>query len=78
MMLLAVIASVLFFSFVNGSFIMRDTEDTIVTDGEWLVCPSDSPIAWRDFLLKRVQGRFSGKSIVGGLIEPAVNLQVPV
>ena len=60
------------FSFVNGSSIMRDTEETIVTDGEWLVCPSDSPIAGRDFLLKRVLGCFSGQAIVVGFIESAV------
>ena len=30
------------FAIVNGSSIMRDTEDAIVTDVEWLVCPSDS------------------------------------
>ena len=67
-----VVAFVFFFSFENGSPTLHDTEDAIVTDGDWVTCSSDSSIAGRDFLLKRVQGCLSGQAIVGGLTKPAI------
>ena len=41
-----------------------DAEDTIVLDDQdWNICPSEAPIAGRDFRLTKGQGCFNGREI---------------
>ena len=46
---------------LKGVSIIRDAEDTIVLDDQdWNICPSEAPIAGRDFRLTKGQGCFNG------------------
>ena len=51
-------------SIVQGVSIIRDAKDTIVLDDQdWNICPSEAPIAGRDFRLTKGQGCFNGQDI---------------
>ena len=68
----AFVVLVSLFTLLEGVSIVRDDVDTIVLDeSDWNICPSEAPIAGRDFRLTKAQGCFTGQDITG-ITDPRV------
>ena len=68
----AFVVLVSLFTLLEGVSIVRDDVDTIVVDeSDWNICPSEAPIAGRDFRLTKAQGCFTGQDITG-ITDPRV------